>query len=71
MSRLPQKVPKTFDNFDFGVLRGKGLADLEKLVAIRTLAPSTPTAISLSLVLRELARHTWLRHSATNDVETG
>ena len=39
MSRLPQKVPKTFDNFDFSVLRGKGLADLEKLVAIRTLAP--------------------------------
>ena len=39
MSRLPQKVPKTFDNFDFGVLRGKALADLEKLLAIRTLAP--------------------------------
>ena len=39
MSRLPQKVPKTFDNFDFSVLRGKGLADLEKLEAIRTLAP--------------------------------
>ena len=38
-SRLPQKVPKTFDNFDFGILRGKGLADLEKLESIRTLAP--------------------------------
>lgn len=38
-SRLPQKVPKTFDNFDFGILRGKGLADLERLESIRTLAP--------------------------------
>ena len=28
-----------FENFGFGVLRGKGLADLEKLLAIRTLAP--------------------------------
>ena len=39
MSRLPQKVPKTFDNFDFSLLRGKGLVDLEKLESIRTLAP--------------------------------
>ena len=39
MSRLPQKVPKTFDDFDFGALRGNGLTDLEKLQSIRTLAP--------------------------------
>ena len=39
MSRLPQKVPKTFENFDFSVLRGKGHIDLEKLESIRTLAP--------------------------------
>ena len=39
MSRLPQKNPKTFDNFDFSVLRGKGHTDLEKLENIRTLAP--------------------------------
>lgn len=38
-SRLPQKVIKTFDNFDFSVLRGKGHTDLEKLESIRTLAP--------------------------------
>ena len=38
-SRLPQKVLKTFDNFDFSVLRGKGHTDLEKLENIRTLAP--------------------------------
>ncbi len=39
MSRLPQKVPKTFENFDFSVLRGKSLTDPEKLQSIRTLAP--------------------------------
>ena len=39
MSRLPQKVPKTFENFDFSLLRGKGLADMEQLESIRTLAP--------------------------------
>ena len=39
MSRLPQKAPKTFENFDFSVLRGKGLIELEKLENIRTLAP--------------------------------
>ena len=39
MSRLPQKAPKTFENFDFSVLRGKGHIDLEKLESIRTLAP--------------------------------
>lgn len=38
-SRLPQKSLKTFDNFDFSVLRGKGHTDLEKLESIRTLAP--------------------------------
>ena len=39
MSRLPLKEPKTFDNFDFSLLRGKGVADLENLKNIRTLAP--------------------------------
>lgn len=39
MSRLPQKVPKTFENFDFSALRGKGHIDLDKLENIRTLAP--------------------------------
>ena len=39
MSRLPQKVPKTFENFDFSLLHGKSLLDLEKLESIRTLAP--------------------------------
>ena len=39
MSRLPQKAPKTFEGFDFSVLRGKGQTDLEKLQNIRTLAP--------------------------------
>lgn len=34
-SRLPQKHVKTFDNFDFSVLRGK---DLDRLKSIRSLA---------------------------------
>ena len=42
MSRLPQKVPKTFENFDFSLLRGKGLADLEQLESTRTPAPVYP-----------------------------
>jgi DNA replication protein DnaC len=39
MSWLPQKVPKTFENFDFSVLRGKSLTEPEKLQSIRTLVP--------------------------------
>ena len=35
-SRLPMKNPKTFENFDFSELSGKGL---EKLKGITTLAP--------------------------------
>src|SRR5574344_383200 len=35
-SRLPMKNPKTFENFDFSELSGKGL---EKLKSITTLAP--------------------------------
>lgn len=34
-SRLPQKNAKTFDNFDFSVLKGK---DLDRLVNLRSLA---------------------------------
>ena len=35
MSRLPLKNPKTFDNFDFSVIKGK---DVEKLKALPSLA---------------------------------
>lgn len=35
MSRLPQKDPKTFDNFDFSLIKGK---DVEKLRALPSLA---------------------------------
>ena len=35
-SRLPQKQVKTFDNFDFDVLKGK---DIDKLKNLQTLAP--------------------------------
>lgn len=34
MSRLPTKVPKTFDNFDFSILKGK---DVERLKVLPTL----------------------------------
>lgn len=36
LSRLPVKVPKTFENFDFGRLKGK---EMEKLKSLSTLAP--------------------------------
>ena len=35
MSRLPLKNPRTFDNFDFSVIKGK---DIEKLKALQSLA---------------------------------
>ena len=35
MSRLPTKAPKTFDNFDFSLLKGK---DVERLKALQSLA---------------------------------
>jgi len=34
MSRLPLKAPKTFDNFDFGRLRGADRAAIEQLPAM-------------------------------------
>lgn len=34
MSHLPTKVPKTFDNFDFSILKGK---DVERLKVLPTL----------------------------------
>ena len=35
MSRLPQKIPKTFDNFDFGRLHGK---NIDRLMNLPTLS---------------------------------
>ena len=35
MSRLPTKEPKTFDNFDFSLLKGK---DVDRLKALPSLA---------------------------------
>ena len=29
MSRLPLKDPKTFENFDFSMIKGKGIIDLD------------------------------------------
>ena len=36
-SRLPQKVPKTFENFDFDRIRGRDAAALRKLPALSNL----------------------------------
>lgn len=37
LSRLPQKVPKTFDSFDFGRIQGRDAATLKKLPALANL----------------------------------
>ena len=37
LSRLPMKVPKTFDNYDFDRLRGKDCAELRKLPSMAEL----------------------------------
>lgn len=50
-SRLPQKVPKTFENFDFSVIRGKhvdrlkALSDLNAIRAHRNIAFIGPPGI--------------------------
>ena len=36
-SRLPQKVPKTFDNFDFAVIKGKHVDRLQSLPALNAI----------------------------------
>ena len=36
-SRLPQKVPKTFDNFDFSVIKGKHADRLKSLPALNAI----------------------------------
>ena len=37
MSRLPLKAPKTFENFDFGRLRGSDCSEIEQLPAMANL----------------------------------
>lgn len=47
MSRLPTKVPKTFENFDFSLLKG---TDVERLRVLLSLNAIYPTVTWPSLV---------------------
>ena len=67
-SRLPLKHAKTFENFDFSVLRGK---DIEKLKSLPSLAASTPTGTSLSSALPVRGRRIWRWPSAMNVADAG
>ena len=37
LSRLPTKVPKTFENFDFSLLKGKDVERLKALASLNTI----------------------------------
>ena len=54
MSRLPLKDPKTFENFDFSVIKGR---DANRLKRCRPCRPSMPTGTWRSLVRLEPVRH--------------
>lgn len=58
-SRLPLKVPKTFDNFDFNRVTGKNVDKLRSL-SLRYL-PSMPTKTLPLLENREPAKPIWHR----------
>lgn len=62
MSRIPQKSPKTFENFDFGRVRGKGGA--RPSPGCRRWPTCTPGATSLSSGRRAWARRTSPRPTA-------
>lgn len=61
-SRIPQKSPKTFDNFDFGRLKGKGckalsqLPTLSNLYAQRNLTLIGPEGVGKSHLARAYGR---------------
>ena len=65
MSRLPLKDPKTFDNFDFSVIKGR---DATKLKALPSLSAIYATGTWHSLAPPEPVRRIWLRHSAMSVV---
>lgn len=62
MGRIPQKSPKTFDNFDFGRVRGAGAARRSR--GCRRWPTCTPGATSRSSGRRASARSTSPRPTA-------
>ena len=60
LSRLPLKVPKTFETFDFSVMKGR---DLDKLKGLPSLASIYATRIWRLSVPQVQARHIWPRLS--------
>lgn len=56
MSRLPTKAPKTFENLDFSLLKGK---DVERLRVLPSLNASIPTVTWPSLARQTQGKHTW------------
>lgn len=66
-SHIPQKSPKTFDNFDFGRLKGKGcdaiaqLPTLSNLYARRNLALIGPEGVGKSHLAKAYGRECCMR----------
>lgn len=65
LSRFPLKDPKTFENFDFSVIKGW---DAERLKALTSLSLSAPTRIWHSLALLEQVKPIWHRPLAMSAV---
>lgn len=68
MSRLPTKAPKTFENFDFSLLKGK---DVERLRVLPSLNAIYSTATWPSLDRPVQGKPTWPRPLAMPAASTG
>lgn len=65
MSRLPLKNPKTFENFDFSVIKGR---DVERLKNVSSLSAVYAHRNLAFIGLRGQEKRTWLKHLAMNAV---
>ena len=61
LSRLPKKTPKTFENFDFSLLKSR---DLDRIRALPSLGAVIRTAIWPLLDRPEQEKRIWRRHLA-------
>lgn len=70
MSRLPLKNSKTFENFDFSVIKGRDVERLKNVSSLSAVYAHRNLAfiIWLLLVLRGQEKRTWLKHLAMNAV---